>query len=159
MTTITLHATFLICAATTEVSQVTIRLQHTSLARMGPIYSLESLQISRGERRWNRNVQLQQSLPQGKSGISCCLNAFFSDSMKQIPNKSGWHCALTSSQKTSLQTGERETVFWLAEGGKTGTRRVYFGAASVLNSLAYLWSGSETVARRGKVALAMLMGF
>lgn len=44
----------------------------------------------------------------------------------------------TSFQKTSPQKGEERDSVLAGGGGKMGTPQVYFGAASVLNSLAYL---------------------
>lgn len=71
VTTITLHATFLACAAITQVSGVTIRLQRTSLACMGPIYQIVSPQSSREKTLKEKHAAATIS----SARISCCLNA------------------------------------------------------------------------------------
>lgn len=91
----------------------------------------------------------------GKGGISCTLTVCVR--LWGISwTRAGWHRTVTSPNKS--QCGEQKTFYgWrLSKNGNTAS---VFSAASVLNSLAYLWFCSENVTQCREQRLALVMGF
>lgn len=72
----------------------------------------------------------------------------------------GWHRTVTSAPWNPSVEREKKYIFgggWRMS--KNGNTASVFSAASVLNSLAYLWFCSNTVTHRREQRLAPVMGF
>lgn len=88
-------------------------------------------------------------------------NARLRNTLGHFWNKCRLTYTVTSPQTSQCGKGEKKNrkTFWGWRMSKNGNTARVFSAASVLNSLAYLWFSSKTVTHCREGRLALVMGF
>lgn len=104
------------------------------------------------------SVALRRGKKQREYGVfwHACLR----NTLGHFWNKCRLTYTVTSPQTSQCGKGEKNRkTFWGWRMSKNGNTARVFSAASVLNSLAYLWFSSKTVTHCREGRLALVMGF